>query len=703
MAGASDDASRERALWLRGQGEALTAAVNDAPLTTSLGALVRTATTALGEGARAAFYLASDDGTALHHIVGTSEESARAVGYRGCWSFPIHSAAGGHVGSLTIYGPQPRHATARELELASLLTNAASIIISRHREALTRRQAEAALRASEEQYRSLFNSIDEGFCTIEVLFDAAGRACDYRFLETNPAFVRHTGIVGGVGQTMRDLAREHEDFWFETYGRIATTGEPMRFEHGAAALGRFYDVYAFRIGEPGDNRVAVIFKDISERKRAEEALRESEERQTFLLTLSDALRAEEHEDAIATTALNLLADWFRVERCSVASVDAAGDRANVTHEVRRGDGRSLLGAHPLSGLPDPMRRVFEQPVVIDDVSTDPTLTEVDRHSLLAMGFRGAYLAVPLLRGERNPVWAITSASTAPRRWTPCDVSLVEEVVERTRAAIERAQSAAALLRARAQLESRVEERTSALAAANAALEAEVRERRAGEAQIKALFARLVAAQEEERQRIARDIHDQLGQQMTALRMNLELLASRVEQSDAAAPQAARTQRLAEELDRSVDFLTWDLRPAALDHLGLAAALEKLVTGWSERFAIAAEFDASRAGSIRLSRDKEANLYRLAQEALHNVVKHAQATQVSASLQRRGSDLLLVLEDNGCGFAMGSAQSRGGGLGLVSMQERAALIGGAIDIESEPGRGTTIFVSVPIASGGEEDA
>jgi len=139
------------------------------------------------------------------------------------------------------------------------------------------RQAERALRVSEARYRTLFESIDEGFCIIEVLRGDSAAPIDYRFLEVNPAFERQTGIENAVGCRMREIAPDHEEHWFEVYERVARTGEPIRFENVAEALGRVYDVYAFRVGEPDQRRVAVLFKDITPRKQAEEALRQLNE------------------------------------------------------------------------------------------------------------------------------------------------------------------------------------------------------------------------------------------------------------------------------------------------------------------------------------------------------------------------------------------------------------------------------------------
>jgi PAS domain S-box-containing protein len=132
------------------------------------------------------------------------------------------------------------------------------------------------VRESEEKYRLLFEAIDEGFCIVEVIFDEKQTPVDYRFLEVNPAFREQTGLTDAVGKRMRELAPAHEEHWFQIYGHVALTGSPERFENRAAALNRWFDVYAFRVGTPGQHRVGILFRDITERKRTAEALRFSE-------------------------------------------------------------------------------------------------------------------------------------------------------------------------------------------------------------------------------------------------------------------------------------------------------------------------------------------------------------------------------------------------------------------------------------------
>ena len=154
-----------------------------------------------------------------------------------------------------------------------------------------RRLSEQALQISELRYRTLFDSIDQGYCIIRVLFDAHGHGRDYLFVEVNQAFERQTGIRDAVGRTMISIAPAHEPEWFEIYGRIAMTGVSERFEFPADALNRYFDVYAFRIGDPEDRQVAVLFQDISDRRRHEFALREADRRKDeFLAMLAHELR-----------------------------------------------------------------------------------------------------------------------------------------------------------------------------------------------------------------------------------------------------------------------------------------------------------------------------------------------------------------------------------------------------------------------------
>ncbi len=161
-----------------------------------------------------------------------------------------------------------------------------------------RKQAEDSLRASEERYRTLFDSIDDGVCVIKILYDGAGKPCDYRFLEVNPSFAANTGLHDAVGKTVRSLVPAHEQYWFDIYGRVALTGEPVRFVDEAAGLGRWYNVYAARVGADGSDKVVVLFTDITERRRTETELRrladdlaEQDRRKTeFLATLAHELR-----------------------------------------------------------------------------------------------------------------------------------------------------------------------------------------------------------------------------------------------------------------------------------------------------------------------------------------------------------------------------------------------------------------------------
>ena len=195
---------------------------------------------------------------------------AEREGLHAAFGFPI-LLEGEPLGVIEFFSREIRQP---DQELLNMLATIGSQI----GQFIERKRAEAELRESEQNYRMLFESIDEGFCTIEVLFDQNEKPVDYRFLQISPSFERQTGIKNAAGRRMREIAPQHEEHWFEIYGRIALTGEPMRFENEAKQLGRWYDVYAFRVEDPKRRRVGILFNDITERKRAEAEVRDSERR-----------------------------------------------------------------------------------------------------------------------------------------------------------------------------------------------------------------------------------------------------------------------------------------------------------------------------------------------------------------------------------------------------------------------------------------
>ncbi len=213
-----------------------------------------------------------------------------------------------------------------------------------------------------------------------------------------------------------------------------------------------------------------------------------------------------------------------------------------------------------------------------------------------------------------------------------------------------------------------------------------------------LLARLVFVQEDERRRIAREMHDQFGEQLTELSLRIGRLKEACAQDVLLSDHVASLEAIARRLDHDVDHLVWELRPTALDDLGLLAALTNHLHEWSQRTNIAAELHTSGLLDDRLAPEAETALYRIAQEALNNVAKHSRARRVEVILERRSDFVLLIVEDDGVGFE----QTEGGttsGFGLIGMEERAGLVGAGLQIDSTPGKGTTILVRMkaPAAS------
>ncbi|MFW9817879.1 MAG: GAF domain-containing sensor histidine kinase, partial [Candidatus Thorarchaeota archaeon] len=229
---------------------------------------------------------------------------------------------------------------------------------------------------------------------------------------------------------------------------------------------------------------------------------------------------------------------------------------------------------------------------------------------------------------------------------------------------------------------------------NARLWAELQDREALKGQ---LLRKIILAQEQERQRIARDLHDQAGQALTSLLVGLRAMekASDLTQAQALAQElkGVVTQALDELHDMALE-----LRPSVLDDLGLVPALARYVASCPTRFGLQADFEAIGLDGQRLPPEVETTLYRITQEALTNVARHADASHASVLLQRRGSALVLVVDDDGVGFDVARVMdhpSEHDRLGLYGIEERASLVDGHLTIESSPDVGTTITVEIPM--------
>jgi len=295
---------------------------------------------------------------------------------------------------------------------------------------LALQRSKAALAESQQQYRTLFTNMDEGFCIIEMIFDAQGRPADYRFLEVNASFEKQTGLHEAEGKLMRELAPAHEAHWFEIYGKIALTGEPAHFENEARALNRWYDVHAYRVGEPEKRQVAIIFNDISERKRAEEQLRKLNRTLTALSNSNQALMHATDEPAFLQQVCRIINEdcgyamvWIGFagndENKTVRPIASAGFEEGYLETMRitwadSERGRGPTGTAIRTG----------QPSICRNMLTDPAFLPW-REAAVKRGYASS-LVVPLKEDDKS-FGAITIYSREPDAFSEGEVHLLTEL------------------------------------------------------------------------------------------------------------------------------------------------------------------------------------------------------------------------------------------------------------------------------------
>lgn len=298
-----------------------------------------------------------------------------------------------------------------------------------------------ALHKSEEKYRTLFESIDEGFCIIEMLYNEGGQAVDYRFLEVNQSFERQTGLKDVVGKSGKALMPGNEPYWLETYDKVAQTGRSIRFENYHEATERWYESYASRAGGAESRQVAVVFNDVTGRKNAGEILRESEERKSFLLTLSDALRPIADPTEIQETVTGVAMDYFKADRCYYCEIE--GDQCIIRRDALKEGLPSVAGGYSLSSMPV-LKNVIDRgkPFVVHDVNTTGLVDEPLRKLCLQLQVI-SFVNIPVIKNGK-PAVVLCVVQGTPRAWTDFDVELAEEIAERTWAAVEKAKVEEAL-------------------------------------------------------------------------------------------------------------------------------------------------------------------------------------------------------------------------------------------------------------------
>jgi len=212
---------------------------------------------------------------------------------------------------------------------------------------------------------------------------------------------------------------------------------------------------------------------------------------------------------------------------------------------------------------------------------------------------------------------------------------------------------------------------------------------------------VVEAQEAERGRVARELHNEFSQKLAALSIGVKALGEKLPARSTSRLRVAGLLNIVDEILRDMHTLVWKLRPPVLDDLGLLNALRRYTADWRKLSGIPVDFHSRGLAGRVLPPQLEITLYRIAQEALTNVFKHAQAGRVSVLLEDKRDHVALIIEDDGRGFRIDKLSNDGAGsqghVGVIDMRERAALVGGDMNIESTPGSGTTVFVRIPLAA------
>lgn len=629
--------------------------------------------------------------------------------------------------------------------------------------AIDRKQAELALRRSEQRYHALFNAMNEGFALHEIIRGRDGEPRDYRFLDLNPAFERLTGLKREdvLGKTVRDKMPHDEPVWLERYRHVALTGEPDHFDHASARFGRHYEVTAYRTGP---DRFAVLLKDVTELKAMQRREKEDAVRLAWGQSALDTISAMREGVLLLELDGTIISINPAVERLTglvggeIVGRKLATVLPGLLGEAELGTvlrGLELLRSGTVPELPPLLTQTPDGKIshVLPGISLIEAPAGRKRVAVLTLtDVTDVHEAARRLeQSERKYRELVENASSLIMRVTPehkitffneyaqtffgyeaAEVlgrsvvgTIVPEVDSQGRDSNLVLREALARIgldgsyecenvcksgrRVWVQWANRAVRDEQGAVTEILCVGTDITLRREMEAEavrsqqrLRALTERLSVAEEEERWRISRRIHDSIIQNLSLANIRLGSVAA---SQDDAREEARSTMREARDLlVQAIDdcrMVMSDLTPALLYELGLIPALRELGRRLAEKHGarISIEDDGCEKS---MSHPLRAFLFESAREMIMNALKHAGPCELRVAARCSGTELMLTVTDTGCGFnarTLGKTPDHHGGFGLFNIRQRLEGLGGRLEIESAPGRGTRATIVTPLEAAG----
>ncbi len=628
-----------------------------------------------------------------------------------------------------------------EISTSVIEIDGVPIIQGIFRDITLRKQAETS-------YRALFENMQYGFSLHEIICDQAGIPVDYRFLAINPAFERLTGLKAEniVGRTVLEVLPATERHWIERYGAVALTGEPAQFEDYSVEFDRCFEVKAYR---PAPNQFAVLSADISERRRTEAALRASQER---LCIAQKAASVGTWEWDVRTGAHNWSENLWAMYDLDPAEHEASQEAliASVMPEDREGLIGSMRKALESRQSADAEWRVDTRdgserwllsrgrPILdesgtlikyigaVIDVTDDRqirnqmnwTRRKVDAaHRVAHIGVWEWQAATDTVTWSaelchilgRDPAAGSPGAGELPSYYTSESWQLLSGLAEVVASEGRSYDVELAMVREDGDTiwtravgsplidgDGTITGIHGTIHDINARKHAEeeaLRERR----RLGELASDLLKDGDRERRRVAVELHDEVGQSLAAAKILAQSLGARTAVSGPADAHedSRRLITLVEHAIAGVRGLTNELSPLVLYELGLGPALSWLVESYRDRLGLECVLRVDEE-IMGLKGEAGILLFRAARELLMNVHRHAGSSSASIDLRDNNGMAVLTILDQGCGFdpSVSPPATQEGQFGLFSLREEVLLIGGTLEVDSEPGRGTRVDFNRP---------